>query len=99
MSGQLQGILKDYRPGITVPSTPSLANVTINSLNNSMLKKRSNSPDSRKKTAGKSLTFVPKNSKSHFSLTEEESDRLENLFRWQEASSKSTLVLGGPVNF
>jgi hypothetical protein len=43
-------------------------------------------------------SFVPESSTSNFELTEQEASKLDTLYQWQDSSSRSTIVLGKPLN-
>jgi hypothetical protein len=43
-------------------------------------------------------TFIPETSRANFELTEQEVSRLDSLLQWQDYSSKSTVILGNPLD-
>lgn len=43
-------------------------------------------------------TFIPENSKANFALTDQEVSRLDNLLQWQDYSSRTTVILGKPLD-
>jgi len=57
------------------------------------------SPKDERKEEEKPRSFVPETSSAKFELTEQESSKLDSLFQWQDSSSRSTIVLGKPLNF